>query len=275
MNGLHVSPRLAISVLAAALLLSFPAAARADEPDDTQIGPPAPSGPMLVPPVTIPVVPMSPIAPIARVRIDSTIPVRLEQRAVRAGRASAWSTACDAPCDRNLPLGDEYRVLYGKDVTAGPPFRLRAEAGSKVTLTVRPASKAGEAGGVALVVVGAALGMASLAGVVVFGSIATRTPSEEACFDGNTRGRDGGIMCGFGEGVAKVLVVFSAAGMLLGGGIVAGGVALMNSSGPALTQKPAPPLAAFVREPTWVGPRGMPPGPSGKRPFVVPLSFSF
>jgi hypothetical protein len=64
--------------------------------------------------------------------------------------------------------------------------------------------------------------------------------------------------------------------MLAGGGIVAGGVALLVDSGASTTQKEAtPPLTAFVREPTWVAPRGMPPGPSHKPGFVVPLSFSF
>lgn len=272
MNGLRVSPRIAASIAAGALLLSWPTAARADGADDAEIGPPAPSDPMLVPPVTVPI---ERFAPIARVHIDSKIPVRLEQRA-RGGRGGSWSSACDAPCDRNLPLGDEYRVVYGKDVTPGAPFRLRSEAGGRITLTVHPASGAAQAGGTALVVVGATLGIISLVGVVTFGSIATRTPNQAACHDGEAPHRDGGIMCGFGEGIAAVLTLISAVGMLAGGGIVAGGVALLVDSGASTTQKEAtPPLTAFVREPTWVAPRGMPPGPSHKPGFVVPLSFAF
>jgi hypothetical protein len=271
MNGLRVSPRVVVSIVTAALLLSLPTAARADGRDDAEIGPSAPSDPMLVPPITVP---DALIAPIARVHIESTIPVRLEQRTV-GRRGGAWSAACDAPCDRNLPLGDEYRVLYGKDVTPGPPFRLRSEAGGRIALTAHSVSRAAQAGGTALVVVGAALGIVSLVGVVVFGSAATRTPNQEACRDGNTPGRDGGIMCGFGQGLAAVFTLFSAVGMLAGGGIVAGGVALLADSGAGTTQKPTPPLTAFVREPTWVGTRGMPPGPSHKPGFVVPLSFAF
>lgn len=57
--------------------------------------------------------------------------------------------------------------------------------------------------------------------------------------------------------------------LLAGGGLVAAGASLLaRSSAPT----PRAQKTAFVRQPTWVGPQGVSPP---KRPFVVPISFSF
>lgn len=203
------------------------------------------------------------------VHVSSPVPVQLQRHDLDR---RVWDVACDAPCDRDLPLEDEYRVVYGKRGASGETFRFASRPGGEVTLAVHPPSETAKSAGDALIGVGVVLGVASLVGVIALGTVAARTPSEQACSDGQaTDGRDGGIACGLGEGLAGAGAVLSGVVLLGAVGIVAGGFALRADSGGSTTQRLRP-VTVAAREPTWTASHV----PStGKPAFVVPLSFSF
>jgi hypothetical protein len=205
--------------------------AHADDPD----------APELAPPETVPTHVL--------VHIESPKPVQLEGR---APGQKAWSNVCGAPCDRQLPLADDYR--FGN----GPTFRLDPAAGSSVLLEVHPASAAGNAGGVALLGVGAVFAVLGAVGVFV-GLRAAAQPAP-SCGDQSSS------WCGSGPGLGKALALISVFPLLAGGGMIAGGASLLSDSKTSTTQKPW-----SGREPTWVGPQASAP----KKAAFVPLSFAF
>jgi hypothetical protein len=208
-------------------------------------------------------------APMVWVHVSSPVPVQLQRHDLDR---RVWDVACDAPCDRDLPLEDEYRVAYGKKGASGETFRFASRPGGEVTLTVHPPSETAKSAGDALIGVGAVLGVASLVGVIFFGSIAAQKPSQQACSDDQaTDGRDGGIACGLGQGLAGGAAILSGVVLLGAGGILAGGFALRADSGGSTKQRLEPDTVA-AREPTWTASHV----PStGKPAFVIPLSFSF
>jgi hypothetical protein len=53
---------------------------------------------------------------------------------------TAWEVACEAPCQRDLALDDEYRIS-GSGLRSSDEFRLAASAGDVVELRVRPSSE--------------------------------------------------------------------------------------------------------------------------------------
>ena len=63
--------------------------------------------------------------PTAMVHIDAPQTVVLDRKP-RGGEA--WVLACESPCDRDLPLASDYRVMYGTEAgaTRGDTFRLSA-----------------------------------------------------------------------------------------------------------------------------------------------------
>jgi hypothetical protein len=183
-----------------------------------------------------------------RVHIESPKPVQLEGR---APGQKPWSVACDVPCDRELPLADEYR--FGD----GPAFRLSPMGGS-VLLKVRPASVTGNAGGVVLVGVGVVLAVVGAVGVVVGLNAASQPPP--------TCGDQSSYLCGAGPGLGKALALLSVIPLLGGVGMAAGGATLLSDSKASTTQRPW-----SGREPTWVGPQSS----TSKKGLSVPLSFAF
>lgn len=138
-------------------------------------------------------------APSVRVHIASKKRVRLERR---DEASDPWVTACESPCDQELPLAPEYRMLvddYG--TMAGPPFRLRGERGDAVTLAVEPASDGGEI----LLVAGSLIEGAGGAGVVW----ASNRPVHDAC-DGRTDSCDAGAGPSFGGAMLTTLPIAAA-----------------------------------------------------------------
>ena len=97
--------------------------------------------------------------PTARVHVESDHPVSIERRV----SVRTWAFACEAPCDVELPLSDEYRIV-GPGVRTSSTFHLAAQAGERVVLDVNTGSKAGFIGGVILVPVG---GITILIGLLV------------------------------------------------------------------------------------------------------------
>lgn len=191
------------------------------------------------------------------VHIKSEKHVQLESR---PSQDDAWMVACDSPCDRDLPLGDEYRILYGTKATAtrGDTFRLSASPGGSVNLTVDGGSTAQAVGGVVLGAGGVALAVVGLLGVAAVASV----PSSSS--DSNAKTAECSIC---GGGLRDLVALVSAVALIAGGGAILTGVLLVNDAGPSTSQKPV-----FAREPTWSSPRAAAPD---KRAFVVPLSFSF
>lgn len=229
-----------------AFVAAFPAVARADDSHDSATVDDA----LLAPPTTVPVVKTH-----VRVHLASKAPVQLESRATEMDE---WSTACDAPCDRNLPLSDQYRITYGTHADPGEPFRLEGAMGSHVTVEAKPASQAGRIAGTAIAVVGGGLGALSLTGLVGGGYAVLSSPS---CGEGSHD------WCGLGKGIGYAVMVVSGVGLLLSGGIFAGGMALRSSAAASHSQRPS-----ALREPTWLPPH---PVSSARTGFVIPLSFAF
>jgi hypothetical protein len=220
--------------LASGLLLAS-ASARAGEPEAY--------GPQLAPPIELPSAVL--------VHVSSKGAARLERREV----GERWIAVCDAPCDRELPLADDYRIAYGtKGQTAGPPFRLRPASGA-VELKVHPSSVGGQAGGTVLVVLGSAVALVSGLGLLVGISLAAQpdTPCHtDWCIDPHP--------------VGGALALLSGLGLLMGAGVIVGGTAIIEDAKGKTTQRPW-----SGREPTWVGPQATAPKKAG----FVPLSFSF
>ena len=105
----------ALGVLAMALVM--PSRARAE--DEAPESPPPPQE-----------------VPSARVIIRTTIPVTLLQR---KAKTSEWNVACVSPCEKDLPLADDYR-LTGGGIRPSDDFKLHAVAGEAVELRVRPST---------------------------------------------------------------------------------------------------------------------------------------
>lgn len=195
----------------------------------------------------------------AHVHIKSEKHVQLESR---PSQHDAWMLACESPCDRDLPLANEYRVLYGTEAraTRGETFRLSAAPGGSVTLTVDEGSTAQAVGGVVMAAGGVALAIVGVLGVA---AVASAAPSPSSS-DSNVKSAECSIC---GGGFRDLITLVSAVALVAGGGAILTGVLLVNDAGPSTSQKPV-----FAREPTWVGPRAAAPD---RRALIVPLSFAF
>lgn len=203
-------------------------------------------------------------AGVAVVRLDASSGGRLERRPVSS---AAWEVACHAPCDVKLPLDGEYRVADPRPI--GTPFRLAGVAGDVVTVRVKPPSVR-RAGGVALIVVGAAIVVVGIAATFALGN------SANAALHCMSSSRDDDS-CGFPtlkalsfrfEQVVTILV------SVAGGGAVGGGIALLATARPTTTQDVEARLraAAYVRRPPL--PDSYHDGFT-RSAVVVPLTFLF
>jgi hypothetical protein len=95
------------------------------------------------------------------VHIESDRHVRLE-----SNEYGDWRWVCDSPCDRDLPLGVDFRI-GGDEVRRSRPFRLHGRAGTQTRLDVSTSSKAWFNAGIVGVSAGPAL--AAVASAVAFG----------------------------------------------------------------------------------------------------------
>lgn len=197
----------------------------------------------------------------ALVHLASSRPVQLESR---APDQKTWGVVCASPCDRELPLADEYRIAYGaKGAAPGEPFRLTADANRKIVLEVHPPSADGKVGGGLLIGLGAIFGVGSALSGAIAG-FSQPCGADHAHADEATRG-DG--WCGDAATFHTALLV-SGAGLLAATGLITTGALMIQASSKAsTTQRPW-----AGREPTWVGPRAAATARAG---FFVPLSFSF
>ena len=208
------SPSSLPSALAFGLVLAVSSSARADEPDAAELAPPEAEPTHVL------------------VHLESPRPVRLESH---APDQKTWRVACGAPCDRELPLADEYRIAYReKGMLPGRPFRLTADGQRSILVKVHPASADGMVGGGLLIGLGGLFMVASaLSGVVAI--LSQPCGADHATADEATRG-DG--WCGDAATFHTALLI-SGAGVLAATGSVVGGVLMIQaSSRTSTTQRP-------------------------------------
>ena len=197
-----------------------------------------------------------------KVHINSPVPASLQRRP-RGGQA--FLRACDAPCDQEMPLSDDYMVsAAGAKTTA---VKLAGQAGQTVIIDVDPPSDGGKIGGVAMIVVGA-IGLLVGGTVDLVGLAAESVASAPGATNDTKSGADSILIVG--------LVI---TGISLGLGI--GGVVVFFKSGNTdvtaktgyLTDVPGAPKAddRFVRAPVWHTPSAFERAAQGPAPRTVPI----
>jgi hypothetical protein len=95
------------------------------------------------------------------VHIDSQRKVSLDRR--NPGDDQPWVTACESPCDLQLPLNNDYRIV-GEGIWASNEFELEGNPGQRIILKVNPATRFARTAG--FVVAGAGL-LAAVVGLYV------------------------------------------------------------------------------------------------------------
>jgi hypothetical protein len=195
-----------------------------------------------------PVAPAPMVGPKARVHLKSYGKTTLYRKA--AGTTD-FVTACDSPCDIELPLGDTYKV-GGSGISTTGDFRLQGSPGGTVEVTVDGPSWLGIVGGGLITVTGAGTAYVGLLLALASGGC-------RGC-NGETEVRNVGI-----------------GALIVGAGMIGLGLLIVYPSMKTdLNQETKSPTAApardaFVRTPLWrsaVAPlEGHPP------PATFPLLF--
>jgi hypothetical protein len=171
--------------------------------------------------------PPQPAGPVARVHIRSSGTLFLYQR---APNDADFALACTSPCDRDLPLGDVYKI-GGSDIKTTSEFRLDGEPGSTIEISVSGPSWAGIVGGGLLTIAG---GVSAYWGLIVAGVGSSCSTTDSGCRDL----RNGGL-----------------AALAIGAGAMALGLLIVYPSMKSdVSQERAlrdAPRDAFVRAPVW------------------------
>ena len=156
----------------------------------------------------------------------------------RAAGTTDFETACETPCDTELPIGDTYRI-YGSGFRTTADFRLDAPPGGSVDLTVHGPSWVGIGGGALLVLGGT--GAASLGALVAL--------ADASCGGGG--GGTSDSYCGGGGGSAAVLVGMGV--LAVGAGAVALGAVIVSvSSKTDVSQRKSEPSnESLAGRPMW------------------------
>ncbi len=103
--------------------------------------PVAPTGPVQrLPNTTAPIV-----GPTVLLHIESSRPVTLDRR--NPGEDQPWVTACESPCDVQLPLNNDYRIV-GEGIWASSEFELEGQPGQRVVVKVAPATRFARTAGI-------------------------------------------------------------------------------------------------------------------------------
>jgi hypothetical protein len=132
--------------------------------------------------------PRVPVAPLPRpdaaarrvksagwVHIDTPTTASLERAEPYGPQPGAWVTVCVAPCDRPLPTDGAYRIV-GAGLKTSDAFGLGMIDGESATLHVHGASPAGFHAGIATLVAGPSLALATTVAIVLVGSVARSEP---------------------------------------------------------------------------------------------------
>jgi hypothetical protein len=175
----------------------------------------------------------------AFVHIDSPDPVTLERNTT-----NGWQFACSSPCDRNLSLDYEYR-LVGSGIRTTGVFHLQARPGDRIELQVNPSSRGAFVGGIILVSTGPVV---MLVGLVVLLVAATESIAD-TCFSTTSSVCSNQHDSGSGGTVGALLLVGGAA-MIIGGIVM-----IASNAHSGVAQQPLeraqPPRDAWLRLPTW------------------------
>jgi hypothetical protein len=172
------------------------------------------------------------VGPRARVHVKAPHPSFLYRRA--AGTTD-FITACESPCDMEMPIGDTYKI-GGSGFSTTSEFKLDAPPGGSVELTVDGPNWAGIVGGGAITIGG---GFTAYVGVILAltGSSCSNDRYSSSNYDNNcTEVRNVGL-----------------GAMAVGAGMIALGLLIVF---PSLKtdfsqQKGTAAKDAFVRTPTW------------------------
>jgi Caspase domain len=144
----------------------------------------------------------------------------------------AWTKACSAPCDQELPLSSMYRV-GGSGVRLSAPFQLAAQPGQRIVVHVNAASKLRYVSGYVL---GAAGINTMLVGALI---ILNHTVGAAA---------DGAEVSGPSKTAGQITVGAGAAALLGGILLVTGNASSNLEQSPRI---PSPREDAWLRSPTW------------------------
>jgi hypothetical protein len=138
----------------------------------------------------------------------------------RAPENGEWVTACESPCDQQMPLNNEYRIA-GSGVTQSGEFTLDGKPGQRVVITANVGTTAGLTAG--LIAAGVGLLVVITGFYVIVGSVAAN------CTSGTTNCTKSSANGGTVVGVALVI------GGL--GAIIVGGIIALNNAHSGQTQE--------------------------------------
>jgi hypothetical protein len=225
------------------------------------------TAPTVAPTVTAPPVETLPPAtgPTVKVHINSPVFASLLRR---PHGGSSFLKACDAPCDMEMPVSDDYMVSAAGSKTT--PVKLAGQPGQTVIIDVDPPSDGGKIGGVVMIVLGAI-------GLIVGGSVDfVGLIAESVTTDGSSgKSSADGIL------IAGLVITGVSLGLGIGGLVVyfkSGNTDVTTRTG-YLTGVPGVPTMGddrFVRTPVWHTPSAFERAAQGPAAHTVPIfSHSF
>jgi hypothetical protein len=189
--------------------------------------------------------------PLVKVHISGEPSAVLDRRP--AGMET-WVPACAAPCDEDLPLGDEYR-LSGPGLRSSRQFRLDGSPGGRVELHVNPSSKTSwwvgaGVGGMGLVIDLYALYFVALGSAMMHESC---TSNNDGYYYSNNCSADRGAG-GSMRNVGLVMLIPGTVAAVVGGGMMLANwrTGITQTSG--TSEAKAKPLDAFKRSAEFRGP---------------------
>jgi hypothetical protein len=151
----------------------------------------------------------------------------------------SWSLACEAPCDRLLSLGHEYR-LVGPGILPSGTFYLDASPGQSVVVTAKTASATKHGVGVLVIVLGS---------LAIPGGLFVILLANLQCIGGCSSPLPGPNV---GGEVAGGLIALAGVGAVAGGLVLALGNEQSRQTQQILRPKPSErPATAWLREPVW------------------------
>lgn len=101
--------------------------------------------------------------PTVWIHIDAGRDVVLNRQPLLGG---GWREECHSPCDRHVPLDDEY-FISGPDIVGSRTLLLDARAGDRVVLDVRPSLRSARDGGAVVAALGGVVGLVGYLGVMI------------------------------------------------------------------------------------------------------------
>jgi hypothetical protein len=191
-----------------------------------------------------------------KVHIDSPVAAELRRR---AANGASFVHACDAPCDQDMPISDDYILVAAGSRTTG--VRLAGQEGETVTIQVKAPSEDGKVGGLVMMASGAI-------GLLVGGTL--DLAGALAMSLGNAMG--GGA--GGGDVVLGVGVAITSVGLVLG---VGGAFVFVKSGTTDVTTALSVRAAAaasddrFLRAPGWRTPSALPRSAQGPVMQTLPI----